>query len=100
MLYVWSATFRPNIGREETDAALIRRAGWQYPSGLKVHGEYWLAGSPPSPTVIVVFEADNFEPIMELDMTWGDVFDVTCVPAVTAEEGLRVGPEVMARRPA
>ena len=97
MLYVWTANFRSNVSREQSDAALMRRAGWQYPSGIKVLGEYWLGGSP---TVIVIFETDSYEPIMELGMTWGDVFEIECKPAVTAEDGLRIGPEVMARRPA
>jgi hypothetical protein len=96
MLYVWSATWRPNITREASDAALMRRAQWQYPSGLKVHGEYWLTGTP---TVILIFEADSIEPIMELGFTWGDVFETECKPAVTSDEGLRLGPEILARRP-
>ena len=33
------------------------------------------------------------------EFEWNDVFDVTVVPAVSAEEGLRIGPEVFARLP-
>ena len=97
MVYVWIASWRPNVTREASDAALIRRAQWEYPKGIKALGEYWLAGSP---AVILIFEADSYEPIMELGMTWGDVFEIVCTPAATAEEGLRIGPEIMGRRPA
>jgi hypothetical protein len=39
----------------------------------------------------------DFAPLMEIDMTWGDVFVMTTHPAISAEEGLKIGPEVMAR---
>jgi hypothetical protein len=97
MVYVWMASWRPNVTRQESDGALIRRAQWQYPEAIKVLGEYWLSGSP---AVILIFEADSFEPIMELGMTWGDVFEIVCLPAATADDGLRFGPGLMERRPA
>ncbi len=97
MVYVWSASWRPNITREESDGALMRRAQWKYPDGMKVLGEYWLASSP---AVVLIFEADSYLPIMELGMTWGDVFEINCAPAVTSDDGLKFGPEIMARRPA
>lgn len=96
MVYVWTASWKTGLSREQTDGALIRRVQWSYPEGARVLGEYWTADSQPA--VIVILEADDFAPIMELGMTWGDVFDITCRPAVTAEEGLRIGPEVMGRR--
>ena len=34
---------------------------------------------------------------MELDFDWNDVFDLSVSPALSAEEGLRVGPEVFVR---
>jgi hypothetical protein len=98
MIYVWTASWKPGLSREQADGALMRRAQWQYPEGVKVHGEYWLASS--SPAVVSIFEADTYAPIMELGMTWGDVFDITCTPAITPQEGLRQGPEIMQRRPA
>ena len=42
-------------------------------------------------------EADDFAPLMELNMTWGDAFVITTHAAVSAEDGLKIGPEVMAR---
>jgi Domain of unknown function (DUF3303) len=97
MIYVWQASWRPNVTREESDGALMRRAEWQYPEGVNVLGEYWLSGSP---AVILIFETDNYLPIMELGMTWGDVFEIVCTPATTPSDGLRYGAEIMERRPA
>lgn len=97
MIYAWTASWRPNITRQESDAALMRRSTWEYPKGIKVLGEYWLSGSP---AVILIFEADNYLAIMELGMTWGDVFEIVCTPATTPEDGLRFGAEIMGRRPA
>jgi len=97
MVYVWMASWRPYVTREQSDAALMRRAQWQYPEGIKVLSEYWLTGSP---AVIVTLEADSYAPLMELGLTWGDVFEIVCTPATTPEEGLKYGAEILARRPA
>ncbi len=35
---------------------------------------------------------------MEIQLTWGDTFDVTVIPAISADDGLEVGPDVMSRR--
>jgi hypothetical protein len=32
-----------------------------------------------------------------LEFEWSDVFDIDISPAVSAEEGLRIGPEVFGR---
>jgi hypothetical protein len=98
MLYVMTLKWQQGLSREQRDGALMRRAGWNYPDGVKVHGEYW----PSSETLAVVsaFETDDPAALMELSFTWGDVFQIEITPAVTAEDGLRIGPEVMARRQA
>ncbi len=95
MLYVWQATWKPSITREQQDAALERRSTFTFPEGLSVHGEYWLQGTP---SVIVVFATDDVAPIFEMGLAWGDVFDITVTPAITPEEGLRIGPEIIGRR--
>ena len=69
----------------------------RYPKGAKVVGEYWLSTSAPA--VVVVLEASDYEPIMEIGITWSDVFDITVVPATTPEEGLRLGAQILQRRP-
>ena len=60
-------------------------------------GEYWpLSGEYQ---VVTVFSAETITPIMEIEFEWDDVFDMTVTPAVSADEGLRIGPEVFGRLP-
>jgi hypothetical protein len=97
MEFVALLRFRPSVPAAERDAALMRRAGWQFPDGLKVIAEYWpLSGEYQ---VVTVFSAETIAPIMEVEFEWDDVFDMTVTPAVSAEEGLRIGPEVIGRIP-
>ena len=97
MIYVWQASMKSGLSREQMDGALTRRASWSYPEGMNVLGEYWLGGHRPA--VISIFEADDFSPIMELALTWGDVFEIVCEPACTPEQGLQWGPSILERRP-
>jgi hypothetical protein len=95
MEFVALLRFRPSVPAAERDAALTRRAGWKYPDGIRVISEYWPAWGEYQ--VVTAFAAESFAPIMEVEFEWNDVFDVTVVPAVSAEEGLRIGPEVFGR---
>lgn len=95
MQYVILLDWRTEATGEERDGALMRRAGWSYPEGMNVIAESWTGSS--SPAVVVIAEADDFAPLMEFDFTWGDVFVITMHPAVSAERGLEIGPEVMGR---
>src|SRR5688500_6519817 len=97
MEFVALLRFRPSVPAAERDAALQRRAGWQYPDGEKVIAEYWpLSGDYQ---VVTVFSTDSIALVMEIDFEWNDVFDMTVTPVVSAEEGLRIGPEVFGRIP-
>ena len=72
---------------------IARRVQWQYPEGLQVVAEYWLQTDDPA--VVAIFEADTIAPIMAMTTEWGDVFDITVVPAITAEEGLDLAKQMM-----
>jgi hypothetical protein len=88
MLFVASLRAR-NGSPQET---IARRAQWQYPEGVRVVGEYWLQGDP---TVLSIIEADSVAPIMAITTQWADAFDITVLPAVTAEEGLALAKQMM-----
>ena len=49
--------------------------------------------------MVTVFSAESVAPLMEIEFEWDDVFDMTVMPAVSADEGLRIGPEVFGRIP-
>jgi Domain of unknown function (DUF3303) len=96
MLYLMTMQFQDGLTRDERDGALVRRAQWEPPSDANVIGEYWTASEDPA--VVVVFEADSMGPIFEIGVTWGDVFKINVSPAMTAEDGLKIGPEILGRR--
>jgi Domain of unknown function (DUF3303) len=89
MHYVMYADWPPGTGSEQQDRVLARRAEWQYPKGLKPIVELWVAAG--SPAVVFTFEADDPAPITELTAAWDDVLIVRVSPALTPEEGLRLG---------
>jgi Domain of unknown function (DUF3303) len=93
--FVALLSFRPSVPTAERDGALARRATWKYPQGVDVIAEYWPASA--SVQVVSIFSADNFEALLELELEWNDVFEIAIYPAVAAEEGLRMGPDVFAR---
>src|ERR1700710_3141779 len=95
MEYVALMRFRPQVSAEERDRALMRRAAWVYPEGIRPIAEYWPVADQVQ--VVRIFAAEPFAPVMEVEFEWNDVFDVSIFPAVSAEEGLRIGPEVFGR---
>jgi hypothetical protein len=97
MDYVMLLRWKQGMSREQRDGALIHRAGWKYPAGVDVIAEYWPAAEDPA--VVSIFRTSDFEALMEIEFTWGDTFDITVFPAVSAADGLKIGPEVLGRRP-
>lgn len=95
MDYVALLRFRAAVTAADRDAALMRRAGWQYPAGIKLIAEYWPSSSDVQ--VVSIFSTDDFAAIMELQFEWNDVFDIDVSPAVSAETGLQIGPDVFGR---
>jgi hypothetical protein len=95
MDYVARLTFRSSVSGAERDAALMRRAAWEYPAGLQVIAEYWPMADDVQ--VVAIFSSDDVGAIWELEAEWNDVFDIDISPAVSAEDGLRIGPDVYGR---
>jgi Protein of unknown function (DUF3303) len=96
MLFVMTLKWQPGLTREQRDGTLMRRAQWNYPDGVKLHGEYWPTSE--NLAVVSVFETDDQAALLEIGFTWGDAFQIEVTPAVSAEDGLRIGPEVLGRR--
>jgi hypothetical protein len=95
MDFVAFLSFKPSLSTAERDGGLARRAVWQYPKGIHLIAEYWPASGAVQ--VVSIFSADDYEPIMELELEWNDVFDIDVSPAVSAEDGLKMGAEVFGR---
>ena len=97
MDFVALLKFRSSLSAAEMDAALARRATWKYPKDIRVIAEYWPLSSAVQ--VVTIVTTDSIEKMMEIVFEWDDVFEIDIHPAVSAEEGLRIGPEVFARLP-
>ena len=95
MDYVGILRFRKSVSSSERDAALGRRAGWTYPKGVKVIAEYWPMAADVQ--VVTIFSTDDPGAVLELELEWSDVFDIDIHPALSADDGLKVGPDVMGR---
>jgi hypothetical protein len=95
MDYVALLRFKSSAAAADRDAALGRRASWQYPDTVQMIAEYWPMSSDV--TVVSVFSTDQIDGVFQFQLEWSDVFDIEVHPAVSAEDGLRMGPEVMGR---
>jgi hypothetical protein len=91
MVFVTLCKVRSGTSKERT----ARRLDYQYPEGLRVLGEWWLQS--PDPEVILISEADSVAPMLAARAAWDDVFDITILPAVTAEEGMAIARQAMAK---
>jgi hypothetical protein len=95
MDYVGRLKFRDSAGSEERDAALARRLGWQYPDGVQLIAEYWPLSADL--TVVTIFSTDDYAAMWQVVAEWTDVFEVEVSPAISADEGMKVGPDVWSR---
>jgi hypothetical protein len=89
MLFVIMDKAKAGTARER----IARRVHWQYPEEIRVAGECWLLTDEPK--VITIAEADNVASIMRAMGDWDDVFELTAVPAMTAEQGLELARQQM-----
>jgi len=71
---------------------IARRMSWEYPAGMQMVAEYWPMSTEVA--VIAVAEADHVASIMQAIVDWDDVFDLSVVPAMTAEQGLEMAKQM------
>ena len=95
MLFVALLTTKPGSTFQEGGA---RRLQWSYPEGMNVLAEYWL--ETDCPRVVSVFEAESMEPMGQIRMQWGDLFEIEVFPAVTGEQGMQMLRQAMAQQQA
>jgi len=89
MLYV--ALMKAREGK--LNEALAKRLQWQGQEGMNIKAEYWVQSADLS--VIAVFEADSIAPMLQFEAAWQDVFGITIIPAVSAEEGMELAKKMM-----
>ncbi len=93
MLFVSILTGKPDLPPEVAQQGLSRRLEWKPPEGIKILAEYWLQEAPPR--VIVISEAESAAPLFLINTQWGDLFDIEVMPAITAEEGLKLAGQAL-----
>jgi hypothetical protein len=71
---------------------IARRVRWEYPAGMRMVAEYWPMSTEAA--VIAVAEADDAASIMRAIVDWDDVFDLTVMPAMMAEQGLELAKQM------
>lgn len=96
MEYVTLLRSQEGLSRKDRDGTLMRRLEWEYPQGVELIAEYWPQAHDPA--VVSIVRTDDVAALMEINLTWGDVFDVRIFPAISAQQGLEVGPEALKRR--
>ena len=73
-----------------------RRAQWNPSEGVEMLGGYWLQTNDPTlPGIVSIFETEDVASIVALFADWDDAFDITVVPAISAEQGLRMIQEMV-----
>ena len=92
MLFVSILTEKPGISAEQAQQGIPRRLEWKPPEGVKILGEYWLQEAPAR--VVVISEAASAAPLFLINLQWADLFDIEIMPAITAEEGLKLAAQV------
>lgn len=75
---------------------ISRRLEWQYPTSIRVVGEYWLQSHDPA--LVLITETEDAGAMMRSIAEWDDVFDLQVFPAVSAEQGLQAAKEMAAAR--
>jgi len=91
-LFYW----KPGITHEKVMECLGRRLQYETPEGVHTVFEYWPAGaSPDLPAVVGVYEMSDLGPMMETELIWGEYFDIKILPAISAEDGLKMGADIM-----
>ena len=68
MDFVALSDLPPERLRRRPGCSPDRRATWSHPAGLTPIAEYWTASGPV--TIVAVFAADDYAPIMEFTLQW------------------------------
>lgn len=93
-LFYW----KPDLPHEKIMECLGRRFDYKEPEGADMLFEYWPSGlGDTTPAVVAGYEMADFGPIMEIELFWGEYFDITMLPAISAEDGIKLGADTMQR---
>ena len=96
MDYVARLTFRASVSGAARRHALMRRAGWEYPAGIRVIAEYWPMADDVQ--VVAIFSSDDIAAIWDSKRPSGATSSTsTCHPRCRRRTVSRIGPDVFGR---
>ena len=89
--------WKPDLPHEKVLECLGKRLQYTEPEGANMLFEYWPSGGQEGPAVVAAYEMADFGPILEIELFWGEYFNITMLPAVSAEDGIKMGGDVIQR---
>ena len=90
-LFYWKA----GLPHEKVLECIGRRVEYKEPEGANLKFEYWLGGGERTPAVVSLYEMNDFGPMMEIEMVWGEYFDIVMKPTISAEDGIKMGADII-----
>jgi hypothetical protein len=86
MKFVALFSLKQSVDQIKLAEIMGRRADYEFPTGVRLIGEYWSGNTDPA--VIAIYEAEDSAALMINSVVWIDIFDVQIFPVNTWEEGL------------
>jgi len=91
-LFYW----KPGISHEKVMECLGRRFSYKEPEGANMLFEYWPGGvGDKTPAVVAGYDMTDLGPMMEIELYWGEYFDITMMPAISADDGIKMGADIL-----
>lgn len=91
-LFYW----KPGISHEKVMECLGRRFDYKEPEGANMLFEYWPSGvGDKSPAVVAGYEMTDLGPMLEIELYWGEYFDIMMLPAISADDGIKMGADIL-----
>lgn len=91
-LFYW----KPGITHEKVLECLAKRFQYEEPEGANMLFEYWPGGvGDRTPAVVAGYEMTDLGPMMAIQLFWGEYFDISMLPAISAEDGIKMGADII-----
>jgi len=91
-LFYW----KPGLPHEKVMECLGRRMKYEEPEGANMLFEYWPSGvGDKTPAVVAGYDMADLGPMLEIELVWGEYFDIMMLPAISADDGIKMGADVI-----
>jgi hypothetical protein len=88
--------WKPGLPHEKMLECLGRRFEYEEPEGANMLFEYWPSWlGDKTPAVVAGYDMTDLGPMMAIELFWGEYFDITMLPAISADDGVKMGADIM-----